>query len=163
MHSLGQCCLTPHTHVAYSVVGLCWLCCNISNAKSSGMRLRTTFLKMHFPNTWVTITCVPHLYWAGISIAIDSGNSIFNKSLKWFLACMLSLFGHVKLFVTLWTVACQAPLSMGILQARILEWVAMPFSRGSSWPRDKTCGSCGSSIAGRFFSTEPLGKPSDYA
>ena len=35
-----------------------------------------------------------------------------------------------------WTVACQAPLSMGILQARILEWVAMPSSRGSSQPRD---------------------------
>jgi len=31
--------------------------------------------------------------------------------------------------VTPWTVACQAPLSMGILQARILEWVAMPSSR----------------------------------
>ena len=30
---------------------------------------------------------------------------------------------------------CQAPLSMGILQARILEWVAMLFSRGSSQPR----------------------------
>ena len=30
------------------------------------------------------------------------------------------------------TVAFQAPLSMGILQARILEWVAMPSSRGSS-------------------------------
>ena len=28
-----------------------------------------------------------------------------------------------------WIVACQDPLSMGILQARILEWVAMPFSR----------------------------------
>ena len=27
----------------------------------------------------------------------------------------------------------------GILQARILEWVAMPFSRGSSQPRDQTC------------------------
>ena len=26
----------------------------------------------------------------------------------------------------------------GILQARILEWVAIPFSRGSSWPRDQT-------------------------
>ena len=26
----------------------------------------------------------------------------------------------------------------GILQARILEWVAIPFSRGSSWPRDRT-------------------------
>ena len=31
--------------------------------------------------------------------------------------------------VTLWTIACQAPLSMGILQARTLEWVAMPSSR----------------------------------
>ena len=27
----------------------------------------------------------------------------------------------------------------GILQARILEWVVMPSSRGSSWPRDRTC------------------------
>ena len=31
-------------------------------------------------------------------------------------------------FVTLWTAACQVPLSMGILQIRILEWVAMPSS-----------------------------------
>ena len=36
----------------------------------------------------------------------------------------------------------------GILQARILEWVAICFSRGSSWPRDQTQVSC---IAGRFF------------
>ena len=38
------------------------------------------------------------------------------------------------------TVDCtlQAPLSMGILQARILEWVAMPSSRGPSQPRDRT-------------------------
>ena len=35
-------------------------------------------------------------------------------------------------------VACQTSLSMGILQARILEWVAMPFSRESSQPRDQT-------------------------
>ena len=39
---------------------------------------------------------------------------------------------------TLWTVACQAPLSMGILQARILERVAMPSSEGSSRLRDQT-------------------------
>ena len=40
---------------------------------------------------------------------------------------------------TPWTVALQTPLSMGlILQARILDWVAMPFSRGSSQPRDRT-------------------------
>ena len=36
--------------------------------------------------------------------------------------------GHF--FVIPWTVALQAPLSVGILQARILEWVAMPSSRG---------------------------------
>ena len=37
---------------------------------------------------------------------------------------------------TPWAVAHQASLSMGILQVRILEWVAIPFSRGSSQPRD---------------------------
>ena len=35
-----------------------------------------------------------------------------------------------------WTVARPAPLSMGILQARILEWVAIPLSWESSQPRD---------------------------
>ena len=49
-----------------------------------------------------------------------------------------------------WTIAHQAPLSMGILQARILEQVAMSSSRGSSQPRDRTQGS---HIAGRFFTT----------
>ena len=47
-------------------------------------------------------------------------------------------------------VACQAPPSMGILQARILEWVAMPSSRGSSQPRDRIQVS---HIAGRFFTS----------
>ena len=37
--------------------------------------------------------------------------------------------------VTPWTVACQAPLSMGIVQARILKWVAISFCKGSSKPR----------------------------
>ena len=44
----------------------------------------------------------------------------------------------------------------GILQARILEWVAMPPFRGPSRLRDWTCGS---SLAGEFFTTEPPGKP----
>ena len=46
---------------------------------------------------------------------------------------------RVRLFVTPWTVAYQAPPSMGFFQARILEWVSIPFSRGSSWPRNQTC------------------------
>ena len=47
----------------------------------------------------------------------------------------------------------------GILQARILEWVVTPSFRGSSWRRNWTCVSCGSCISGRFFTTEPPGKP----
>ena len=43
-------------------------------------------------------------------------------------------------------------------QARILEWVAISSSRESSWPRDQTCVSCVSALAGRFFTTAPPGK-----
>ena len=60
----------------------------------------------------------------------------------------VQLLSRVRLFATLWTVARQAPLSMGILQARILEWVAMLSSRGSSQPRDRTQVS---HIGGTFF------------
>ena len=52
----------------------------------------------------------------------------------------------VQLFVTPRTVVHQARLSMEF--SRILEWLAIPVSRGSSWPRDQTRVSC---IAGRFF------------
>ena len=109
------------------------------------------------------------------SAEMESLKEIF---FSWCAVCVLSRFRHVGLFVTLWTVAHQAPLSVGfsrqeywsglpcpppgdlptqgsnphllrllncrrisvhgILQARILEWVAMPSSRGSSWPRDWT-------------------------
>ena len=50
--------------------------------------------------------------------------------------------------MTPWTVAHQPPLSLGILQARLLEWVAMPCSRGFPQPIDETQVSW---IAGRFF------------
>ena len=52
---------------------------------------------------------------------------------------------------------CSPPGSSvhGILQARVLEWVAIAFSRGSSWPRDRTLVSC---LAGRFFAVWATGK-----
>ena len=53
----------------------------------------------------------------------------------------------VRLFAIPWTVACQVLLSMGFPQARILKWVAISFSRGSSRPRDQTQVSC---TAGAF-------------
>ena len=46
-----------------------------------------------------------------------------------------------------------------ISQARILEWVAISFSRGSPPPRDRNCISSVSCIGRQFFTTEPPGKP----
>ena len=54
-------------------------------------------------------------------------------------------FTRVRLFATLWAVAYQAPLSMEFSRQ---EWVAIPFSRGSSQPRNQTQVS---HIAGRCF------------
>ena len=56
-----------------------------------------------------------------------------------------------QLCLTLWDpMDCSPPGSSihEIFQAGILEWVAISFSRGSSWPRDWTVVSC---TAGRFF------------
>ena len=53
---------------------------------------------------------------------------------------------------------CSPPGSSvcGILQARILEWAAMPSSRGSFQPRDRTHTSCISCIAGTFFTPSAI-------
>ena len=59
--------------------------------------------------------------------------SCLSIKLNYVHVCVLS---HVWLFAAPWTVARQAPLSVGILQARMLEWVAIPSSRGSCRPRD---------------------------
>ena len=55
---------------------------------------------------------------------------------------------------------CNPPTSSvyGICQTRILEWVVISFSGGSSQPRDQIWVSC---ISGRFFTNEPQGSPSD--
>ena len=61
----------------------------------------------------------------------------------------VKFLSRVRLFATPWTV-CNLPGSSvhGIFQARVLEWVAISFSRGSSQPRD---GTWVSHIAGRCF------------
>ena len=61
--------------------------------------------------------------------------------------------------LTLWDTMDSSPPGSslhGSLQARILEWIAVASSRGSSRPRDQTGLSC---IAGGFFTAKPPGKP----
>ena len=62
-------------------------------------------------------------------------------------------------FATPWIVALQVPRVYGIFQARIQEWVITSYTRGSSWSRDWTSVSRTPDIVGRFFISEPLGKP----
>ena len=60
---------------------------------------------------------------------------------------------YMKVKVAQWCLTLCDPKDYtvhGVFQARVLEWVAFPFSRGSSQPRDWTQVSC---IAGRFFTS----------
>ena len=70
---------------------------------------------------------------------------------------MLSHFSHVQLQSSLQPMDCSLPGSSlyEILQARILGWVAVPSSRGSSWPTFLTF----AALAGGFFTLASPGKP----
>ena len=71
-------------------------------------------------------------------------------------ACMHSqLLSGVWLFGTVWTVVCQAPLSMGF--SRQEHWNGLPFL--ASWDLSSLGQTHVFCIAGRFFTTDPLGKP----
>ena len=89
------------------------------------------------------------------------------RHIHYFLILVSPLFVNLicvlvtQLCLTLWDpMDCSPPGSSvpGILQARILEWVAIPCSRGSSWPGDQTQVSC---TAGRFFTIWAIGKSSN--
>ena len=54
----------------------------------------------------------------------------------------VQLVNCARLLATPWTVTHHVPLSMVFLKARILEWVAISSSRGSSQPKDQTRISC---------------------
>ena len=84
-------------------------------------------------------TVGPQMSWAKVDY--QRAGYAWRESVTFILSC-------VQVFLTPWAVAYQVPLSMEFSRKRILEWVAIPFSRGSSQPRDQTWVSC---IAGRFF------------
>ena len=65
----------------------------------------------------------------------------------WVIACFYLSMSHGSIIAHLSSL-CDSLIYFGILQARILEWVPIPFSRGSSQPRNETQVP---HIAGRFF------------
>ena len=77
--------------------------------------------------------------------SVTDGTSCFEVD-KWKSYKIDIRFQKVKVLVTQWcstlcdTMDCSPSGSSGIFQARILEWVDIPFSRGSSQPRDSNPG-----------------------
>lgn len=72
----------------------------------------------------------------------STGGAILSLSNTWTAVCYAQLLSCVLLFVTSWSVACQASVSAGILQARIREWVT-----GSAGQRK------------RIFRVQPANRP----
>ena len=87
--------------------------------------------------------------------------SLINNNLLTFRlrACMHACSVSTVVSISLQPYGLYSPPGssvQGILQAKILEWVAMPSSKGSSQSKDQTQVSC---TAGRFFTPESPGKP----
>ena len=92
--------------------------------------------------------------WSGSEACLPS--PCLGPCTKPFCCLLLQSLNCVRLFRD--TMDCSPPGSSvhGISPARILEWVAIFFSRGFSQPRDGICLSC---VADGFFTAEPPGKP----
>ena len=88
--------------------------------------------------------CSGHFFKPYIIEALVRKKLNFFPSMSCLPSCVCSVMSHSLQPHGL----CPWPLCPWIFQARILKWVAMPFSRASSWPRDWTWVSC---IAGKFF------------
>ena len=69
--------------------------------------------------------------------------------------CVLSRFSCVRLCVTLWARMLSGSSVREILQARILEWVAMPSFRGLPDPGIEPTSLTSPALTGGFFTTSP--------
>ena len=81
---------------------------------------------------------------------------IFIISVNW--PCMLNHFICVQLFVTLWTVAHQAPLSMGLSRQEYWSGLSFPPPGDRPNPGIKPASLMSLALAGRFFTTSATRK-----
>ena len=87
-------------------------------------------------------------------------NPLGDTGMQSLIGISVCMFSCVWLLVILWTVACQAPLSMGFSKQEY--WSGLTSSPPGDLPDPgikPTHISCISCIAGRFFTTESMGKP----
>ena len=120
-----------------------WPPCRLLLVSPNAVTGNLSMPRVHIYNKKLMLNCEDHSqYWQSPQKRTNS-------------VCACSVVANS--FVTLWTIAHQAPLSVGFPRTEgILERVSISSSRVSSWPRDRTWVSC---IAGGFFTTAPSGKP----
>ena len=105
---------------------------------------------------WNKTSCVHLLHFDKCTCLYNPNRCQDKKPFPFLQEVSSCLYMHAKLLQSCPTLCdpmdCSLPGSSvhGVLQARILEWVIIPFSRGSSRPRDQTCVSCISCI-GRWI------------
>ena len=101
---------------------------------------------MMAPRRWVIALPSPHLFMEGLISRLTLPHSLLICPFLWAIVVLVT-----QSCPTLCDpMDCRLPGSSvhGILQVRILEWVAIPFSRGSSQPKNRTQVSC---MTSRFF------------
>ena len=110
---------------------------------------------------WLNWDCHRRLYWdtqAHSSLSKLQISTLFMKSWS-FVSRWCSV---IQLCLTLFGPLDCSPAGSSVHEiflARVLEWVAIIFSRGSSWPRDWTRTSCIFSIGRWILYWNPLGSP----
>ena len=144
----------------------------------SGVLQRCYYFSFH---EWATLFCFSdcfiifykNYFWYCNMVTLEITFSLLPREYYYCLlrAVVIHLFSDFLNYLArtvcsvtqLWLSLCHlkdcSPLGSsvhGIFQARKLEWVAISFSRGSSWPRDRTVSP---TLAGTFFTAEPWGKP----
>ena len=117
-----------------------------SQTRLSGLAQHSTLYIIQYVSD-VSVICIVYVYTQNIhphQIYIFYYILHMSVHAQPFQSCLMTLCHSVD---------CSPPGSFvhGVLQARMLEWVAMPSSRESSWPREWTHISCVFCISGGFF------------
>ena len=125
-------------------------------------------MKLLFPENLATFFHCNIYSVTSLTEVIYIHSFIHCTNISWYKLCVLYLEPwriqwwkdtHSSSYYGAWVKVAQSCLTLsdpmdytvhGILQARILEWVAYPFSSGTSWPRNRIGVSC---IAGRFLTS----------
>ena len=135
-----------------SLVTLCTVACQVS--LSMWFSRQKYWSGLPFPSSGIPIQgsnlhLRSLLHWQADSLPLSHVGSLHNRGCV--CVCVCVCVWVAQLCLTLWDpMDCSLSGSSvhGILQARILEWVTMLCSKGSSWPRYQTQVFC---IVGRFF------------